>query len=430
MTIDYQKLRLFGVYKQDKYENLMLRVKIPAGFLNSEQAATIAVISKECSNGMLHLTSRGSIEFHWLKHHQLENIFARLAHVGLTTRGACGGAVRGISCSSTFAPGYPAVQAVAQKLNQHFAGNPDFEGLPKKFKVGIDAGYSGARHLIQDLGLVLVDTGNGHTAFDVWCAGGLGREPQAGFLLAEAVPEEDVIHLVESVVQVYREHTPPPKRLKFLLKKIGENAFRKLLGEEMAGRPRVSEQKPGPISLLAPQGVFLTIPVFAGEMSADTLALLAGIVEKKAGGLLATTADQNIALLAASTDEETALLDALEATGIHVSSSGMIANFRVCPGNHECSMGLSATRDVARQVMACAGRESSRVSWAISGCRNSCSQPQLADFGIVTSRLGGEDNGKRQPLFDLYRRDDQQLGECIAEGLSADALYEMVASLD
>ena len=76
MTIDYQKLRLYGVYQQDKEENLMLRVKIPAGFLSSEQATTIAIISKECSNGMLHLTSRGSFEFHWLKHHQLDDILA------------------------------------------------------------------------------------------------------------------------------------------------------------------------------------------------------------------------------------------------------------------------------------------------------------------------------------------------------------------
>jgi len=57
MTIDYQKLRLYGVYQQDKEENLMLRVKVPAGFLSSEQARTIAVVSKECSNGMLHLTT-------------------------------------------------------------------------------------------------------------------------------------------------------------------------------------------------------------------------------------------------------------------------------------------------------------------------------------------------------------------------------------
>ena len=430
MTIDYQKLRLYGVYQQDKEENLMLRVKIPAGFMGSEQARTIAAISKECSNGTLHLTSRGSFEFHWLNHHQLDDIFDRLAKVGLTTRGACGGAVRGISCSSTLAPEFPVVQTVAQKLNSHFAGNPDFEGLPKKFKISIDASYQNARHLIQDLGIVLVDGRKGCESYDVWCAGGLGRQPQAGFLLAEAVAEEDLIHLVESVAQVYRDNTPPPKRLKFLLESIGEVEFRRLLDEEMTQRQRVKYHVDGEIPLLAPKGTFVTVPVFAGELNADNLVQLADIASDKAGGYLATTADQNIAILASSTSEETAIHAALKGAEFGESSSLMIANFRVCPGNHECRMGLSATRDVASQVIGLAGESASSKSWAISGCRNSCSQPQLADYGIVTSKLAAEENGERQPLFDLYRREGNEFGKCIAENLSTKSLCEMIPNLE
>ena len=430
MTIDYQKLRRYGVYQQDKEENLMLRVKIPAGFLSSEQARTIAAISRECSNGMLHLTSRGSIEFHWLKHHQLDDIIGRLAEVGLTTRGACGGAVRGISCNSTFAPEFPVVQAVAQKLNRHFAGNPDFEGLPKKFKISVDAGYHNARHLIQDLGIVLVDGRSGYESYDVWCAGGLGRKPQAGFLLAVAVPEEDLIHLVESVVQVYRDNTPPPQRLKFLLASIGEAEFRRLLDEELARRQRVKYQVDGENSLLAPKGAFVTVPVFAGELNADTLVQLAAVASDIAGGYIATTADQNIAILASSISAETAIHAALTEAGLGASSSLLIANFRVCPGNHECRMGLSATRDVARQIIGLAKVSASAKSWAISGCRNSCSQPQLADYGIVTSKLAAEESGERQPLFDLYRREGDEFGKCIAENLSAKSLFDMIFNLE
>lgn len=430
MTIDYQKLRLYGVYQQDKEENLMLRVKIPAGFLSSEQATTIAAISKESSNGMLHLTSRGSFEFHWLKHHQLDDIFGRLAKVGLTTRGACGGAVRGISCSSTFATEFPVVQEVAQKLNRHFAGNPDFEGLPKKFKISIDASYQNARHLIQDLGIVLVDDRSGQEAYDVWCAGGLGRQPQAGFLLAETVPEADLIHLVESVVQVYRDNTPPPKRLKFLLESIGEVEFRRLLDEEMSRHQPVEFHSDDKNPLLAPKGTFVTVPVFAGELNAETLEQFAAIATDKAGGYLATTADQNIAILASSTSEETAINTALEQAELNTSSSLMIANFRICPGNHECRMGLSATREVAREIIAVADESTAKKSWAISGCRNSCSQPQLADYGIVTSKLASEEDGESQPLFDLYRRVGSEFGKCIAENVSATALYDMIPNLE
>ena len=125
-----------------------------------------------------------------------------LAAAGLTTRGACGGAVRGIVCSTPSLPGFPATQVLARKLHHHFTQNPHFEGLPKKFKIAVEAGYRNSRHLIQDLGLVLAGTEGGQDIYDVWAAGGLGREPQPAYLLEEGVAEERVIPLIEAVVTV------------------------------------------------------------------------------------------------------------------------------------------------------------------------------------------------------------------------------------
>lgn len=429
MTVDYQKLRLFGVYQQDKDDNLMLRVKIPAGFLTSDQAARICSLSEQFSNGILHLTTRGSIEFHWLRHAQLEELFTRLAEVGLTTRGACGGAVRGIACSTTFAPGFPVVQHIAQKLNRHFAGNPEFEGLPKKFKVGIDAGYQNSRYLIQDVGLVLVADSESGAIFDVWCAGGLGREPQAAFPLERGVAEQRLIHLIESVVQVYRDHTPPPKRLKYLLNTIGEAGFRKLLQAELDQRPRPQapevDEKP---ALAAPHGSFLEVPVFAGELAASRLRQLADLAGQSASGQLAVTANQNIALLATTAVQVEELRRALHQHAV-AQEDPFAARFRVCPGNHECRMGLAPTRQLARRISTQVGPAGATLTWAISGCRNSCSQPQLADIGIVTKKLLTAADDSRQPLFDLYRRDGEGLGNCIGEELPEEALCSLLHTL-
>ncbi|MDH3997790.1 MAG: nitrite/sulfite reductase [Desulfuromonadales bacterium] len=425
MSVDYQKLRLFGVYQQDKEENLMLRVKIPAGLLTSAQALEIAAISTECSNGVLHLSCRGSMEFHWLKHPQLEDIFSRLNQVGLTTRGACGGAVRGIACSTSFSAQYLLVQRLAQKLNDHFAGNAEFEGLPKKFKVSVDAGYQGSRHLIQDVGLVLVSADGEPPCYDVWCGGGLGRLPQAGFLLQRAVPQTQLIHLIESVTQVYRENTPPPKRVKFLLNQVGEEKFRSLLQQEMAQRPVVELPQDADSEALESL-VFHEIPVFAGELPAERLVALAKFAAAH-DGQLATTADQNIALVAATpTTLETMRQEFQDQQS---EGANFHPRFRVCPGNHECRMGLAPTRDIARKIDAHISESAQNKSWAISGCSNSCSQPQLANYGIVTSKLPRDENGERQPLFDLYRRDGDGLGQRIEKELSAERLYEIIRTL-
>ena len=115
---------------------------------------------------------------------------------------------------------------MARRLHRHFTGNPRFERLPKKFKIGIEADVSGRRHLIQDVGLVLSDSNANGSRYDVYVAGGLGREPQAGFLFEAAVSENRIIPLIEAIARVYAAHTPAGKRLKHLIREIGEQEFR------------------------------------------------------------------------------------------------------------------------------------------------------------------------------------------------------------
>jgi sulfite reductase beta subunit-like hemoprotein len=70
-----------------------------------------------------------------------------------------------------------------------------------------------------------------------------------------------------------------------------------------------------------------------------------------------------------------------------------------------------------------------KLSWALSGCGNSCSQPQLADVGIVASRLTVDAGGEKTPRFDLYRRQNRGLGEKVHEGLTEAELTEAVRDI-
>jgi sulfite reductase beta subunit-like hemoprotein len=427
MTIDYQKLRLDGVYRQNEAGQLMLRVKAPAGVLSAEQAGALCAITETFSNGLLHLTCRGSVELHWLEYPQLAEILRRLAAVGLTTRGACGGAVRGISCSTAYGPGFGVAQRVARQLHRHFAGNPYFEGLPKKFKIGVEAGYAGARHLIQDLGIV--HTGRSATGehFDVWCAGGLGREPQAAFLLAQAIAEPDLLPLAEAVVRVYARHAPPGKRLKHVVRAVGEARLRALIASLQAPPLQPPHSLAG--ALTTDTGFILTIPVFAGEITAGQVRLVAAAAAAHGDGMLAITANQDLALFLPDAAALALARDDLTTAGLLPPPAAPTVTCRVCPGNHECRMGLAPTREVARQLIAVLGPSGRALTWAVSGCPNSCPQPQLAEAGVLTSRLVKNPDGNRSPRFDFYRRSGDGLGVAVAEGLTLEELLAEVRQL-
>jgi sulfite reductase (ferredoxin) len=430
LTPDQKNLRIEGIYVQRQEGYFMQRVKLAAGVISAQQARTVAEVAETFGKGTIHLTSRGSMEVHWLQGEDLPAVKRNFAMVGLTSRGACGGAVRGVSCSSQGAAEFPQLESLARRLQRHFTGNPRFEGLPKKFKIGIETDTTGGRHLIQDVGLVLTGADSGMTGYDVWIAGGLGREPRAGFLLERGVREEGIIPVIEAVIAVYVRLVPPPKRLKSLAATLGETELRRLI-----------EAEPAYGEVLLPVGGFpdgltesangkrrVVIPVFAGQLTADQLRGLAAFADRHAGGAMQVTADQDIAFVSGG-DTEGAVRE-LTTQMNACSATGAAVTFRICPGSHECRMGLAATRDLAGTLIAEMNPAAMRQAWAISGCPNSCTQPQLAAAGIVVSKLVAGEDGVRTPRFDLYRSSGAGLGEKVGEQMTFAGLTEFVREFE
>ncbi len=423
-VIDY---RLDGIYRQRQEGYFMQRVKLPAGVISAQQARTVAAVAEQYGKAELHLTTRGSMEIHWLQEADLAAVKRALAKAGLTSRGACGGAVRGITCSSQGAAGFPALESLARRIHRHFTGNPRFERLPKKFKIGIEADSNNGRHLIQDVGLVFSENNGSGDCYDVYLAGGLGREPQAGFLYETGVAEERLIPLIEAVANVYAAHTSAGKRLKHLLRRVGETTFRRLISREPAYGDEFPPSGGLPEHLATPANDHrIEIGVFAGLLQAADLHKLADSAEQQADGTLMVTAEQNIALHPACSASHAAILTTLHQAGF--KTAGTV--FRVCPGSDLCRMGISPTRTVAGQLLEAMGTNARELRWALSGCHNSCTQPQLADIGIVTAGLAKDSSGERTPRYDIIRRQDQEgLGTVTDHSLTLEELLSRVAEL-
>jgi sulfite reductase beta subunit-like hemoprotein len=431
MALDPQQLRIEGLYQQ-KDGRYMQRIKLAAGIISSAQAEVVAAVATRFANDPVHLTTRCSIELHGVAEQHIPEIARQFAAVGLTSRGACGGAVRGISCSTVFAPEYPRLQTLARKLHHHFTQNPHFEGLPKKFKISVEAGYDGSRHLIQDVGIVLAAD---RQSFDIWVAGGLGRDPQPAFLYAAALSEDQIIPLVEDILNLYKEHAPKGRRLKHLARELGQDGLRTLLSRHRS--PVIS----APLTDGFPKGLVLPgaspgahhrleVPIFAGQLTAARLRVLADLARDCAGGFLAVTSDQNIALFPMDDRHASQAVAALRDAGLCSALPEQQVAFRICPGSHDCRMGLVPTRDLAQELIRAMGPSARSRTWAISGCHNSCSQPQLADIGIFVSGLAKDDFGHAQPRFTaLLRHDHTLLASPAHEQISHADLLAFVTTL-
>jgi sulfite reductase beta subunit-like hemoprotein len=231
---------------------------------------------------------------------------------------------------------------------------------------------------------------------------------------------------VEAVIRVYATHAPPPKRLKFLAAEFGEEKLRQLIEAENA----YSEELPTVTGL--PENLVsdpdkkqrIELPVIAGQLTSEQLSIIAKNAEIHADGMLMVTTHQQIAMLLPQDVNAVEIFRTVQQlTGLSTDGPSVL---RVCPGSHECRMGLAATRDVAEELLLHIGEKGKNLGWAISGCGNSCSQPQLAEVGIVAVCLAADADGQKVPRFDVYRRNHVGFGQRVHEDVTRAELITIV----
>ncbi|HYE72588.1 MAG TPA: hypothetical protein VEF04_04620, partial [Blastocatellia bacterium] len=93
-----QKLRLqFGTYAQRQEGVQMQRIKIPGGYLTSDQLICLADAADRFASGFIHFTTREDAQLYYLKLEEAPELMRFLAASGITTREACGNTVRNIT---------------------------------------------------------------------------------------------------------------------------------------------------------------------------------------------------------------------------------------------------------------------------------------------------------------------------------------------
>jgi sulfite reductase beta subunit-like hemoprotein len=235
-----------GTYGQRQEGTLaMLRAKIPQGVLTAPQLEKLADVSDRYSRGFAHITTRQNFQLHFLELSQVGAAMQDLADVGITTREACGNAVRTITTSPS--AGVAADEAFdatpyAEALTRFLLRHPLASGLPRKFKMAFTGG--GKDHAfaaINDVGWHAArENGEpaGRRGFRVTVGGGTALWSQNGKELFAFLPAGDIFLVVESLLRVFnargdREHRKK-NRMKFLIKQMGWDAFQAAVHEQLA----------------------------------------------------------------------------------------------------------------------------------------------------------------------------------------------------
>jgi sulfite reductase beta subunit-like hemoprotein len=447
--IDSEKFRMFrllrGVYGQRQSDVQMFRVKIPMGIMGPEQLRAVADVADRHSRGFGHVTTRQNIQLHFMKMSEMETVMDRFHEVGLTSREACGNSVRNVTACELagVCDGAPFdVTPYAEALVRHFLRHPLSSSLPRKFKIAFSGCESDcAFSAIHDLGVV-ARVRDGQRGFKVYAAGGLSTTPQAALVLHDFVPAAELGRVGEAIVRLFHatgnRENKHRARLKYVLRKLGEPAFRAAYAQQKAGvdaeamaelrLPENPTNAPAPPVELAPGGApagylqwrtgcvvdqrqdgysAVYARLFLGDVTSAQLRALADIVVRFGDGTLRLTVDQNVLLPWVDRRSLPALFLALGELGLARTDVHTARDVTSCPGAESCNLAVTSSRNVARaiserlelpDVASSAGIADTVIK--ISGCPNSCGQHHVADIGWHGAAKTV--NGTTYPMYQLH----------------------------
>jgi sulfite reductase beta subunit-like hemoprotein len=277
-----------GTYGQRQAEDAqMLRVKMPQGVLTGAQLEALADVADLYSRGFGHITTRQNVQFHFIRLHDVEPAMRRLAEAGLTTREACGSAVRNITAcqfAGVAADEIFDVTPYAEALTRHLLRHPLSSKLPRKFKIGFEGcPEDHARTWINDIGFRAAIGPDGGRGFRITVAGGTSILPRAGSLLHDFYPAGEIFDVADAIIRVFAalgdyQHKQR-NRLKFLIKSLGWEPwleeYRAALAAVRGERPRAFpfdpdnppvEEAPAWIAAPAPADADLAMRAAAAEL--------------------------------------------------------------------------------------------------------------------------------------------------------------------
>jgi len=414
----------------------MLRIKIPFGGMNAARLETLAELAEEYSDGIAHVTTRQDFQLHYIHIEDTPSIMRRLAVDDVTTREACGNSVRNVTaCPIAGVCRTQAfdVTAYADALMKFLLGHPDTMEFGRKFKPAFSGCRDEACGLVKmhDIGFVAgvreVD-GKQQRGFEVHVGGGLGAVPHQSKVLYEFLPVEEMLPVTQAVCRLFgrlgekknRQHA----RIKFLLKKLGLDEFKRLVEEERKVLPydprwtglledieRFEEsalKRSNAVKLtgVIPEGYrqweatnvykqlqagynTITVMLPLGDITATQLRKLADISREYVKETVRTTVEQNIVLRWVSDDDLVSVYKALKSAKLAAPGAGTVVDLVSCPGTDTCKLGIASSRGLAAELRS---RQLARyddldpavrnLRIKVSGCFNSCGQHHVADLGF------------------------------------------------
>jgi sulfite reductase (ferredoxin) len=430
-----------GVYGQRQADVQMVRVKVPMGGITPDQMDAFAsVVEKYAPLDKGHITTRQNIQIHHVPLRDAAALIRELSDSGLSSREGCGNTIRNVTgdpwagvCQGELFDITPYAAAYVR----YFVRHPTTQLMPRKVKTAFtatddDRAITG----IHDIGFIPRERG-GVRGVEVRVGGGTSIMPRIAPTLYDfvALDNGDYLKVAEACFRIFDRQewlrvNRARARIKVLIDKLGIDAFREQVEEELAG-DWVAERDfdPTPLLLLhdeeanapppleqhaAPNGDVsdyerfqdanvraqrqagfstVQVKVTRGDLTPEQFRGLGQLMREYSGGYARTTVEQNLVLRWVRDESVYEVWQRLLALGLGDPGAEQVTDVVSCPGTDSCKLGITSSMGLNRAVQERLERMgiddplTKQVHIKMSGCPNGCSQHHIANIGFYGASI-------------------------------------------
>jgi len=454
---DY-RLKWLGVFFRPVTPGkFMMRLRIPNGVLSSEQMRTLAeIVQRYGDDGNADITTRQNLQLRGIRLEDLPDILERIRQAGLTSvqsgmdnvRNITGSPVAGIDADELFDT-RELVGQVQDLITNKGEGNSAFTNLPRKFNIAIAGCRDNSVHAeINDIAFIPAYKDEVF-GFNVLVGGFFSAKRCAAAIPMDVwVTPDEVVALCEAILIVYRDHglraNRQKARLMWLIDEWGVDKFRAEVEQQLgrslaqaAPKDEILWDKRDHIGVHAQKQaglnyVGLHVPV--GRLYATDMFDLARLADVYGTGELRLTVEQNVVIPHVPDAHLEPLLQEPLLQKFSVAPGHLSRALVSCTGSQFCNFALIETKNRAMALITELETELDcpkpiRLHW--TGCPNSCGQPQVADIGMMGTKV--RKDGKTVEGVDIYMGGkvgkDAELGSCVMKGIPCEDLKPILKDL-
>jgi sulfite reductase beta subunit-like hemoprotein len=430
-----------GVYGQRQPDVQMVRVKLPFGGVTPEQMDVFGdVVEKWAPLNKGHVTTRQNIQIHHVPLRDMESLLREISDVGLSSREGCGNTVRNVTGDPWAGVAPDEIfdcTPYAGAFVRYFVRHPTTQLMPRKIKTAF-SGSDEDRAItgIHDIAFLARER-DGVRGFELRVGGGTSIMARVAPTVYDFVEADngEYLKVSEAVFRIFDRQewlrvNRARARIKVLLDKIGVEAFRELLDEELEGdwvaerefdvdRLRFDDDEeanapkapPQPASPNGDRSEFerflegnvqaqrqegfstVEVKITRGDLTPEQFRGLAAIMREYTGGHARSTVQQNFVLRWIRDEALYDVWERLEALGLGEAGAREITDVVSCPGTDSCKLGITSSMGLNKAIkervdsMDITDELTKRIHIKMSGCPNGCSQHHISNIGFYGASL-------------------------------------------